>query len=76
MPNGFFTPQSSSRSTRELAGAYVNRQSRFDARQTRRRGDWFILDVPTPVLWMENPWLPVIDEALACDEAVIVDLWP
>ena len=57
------------------AGAHIDRQRRFEARSARRWGDWFILDVPTPVLWITNGY------ATPCEEIDFVspfgtDIWP
>jgi hypothetical protein len=59
-----------------FSGVYADRQSRFDLRRARRGGDWFSLDVPTAVLWLDNPCPLAFDDGEACAEPVIVDLWP
>lgn len=57
-------------------GAHADRQRRFEARSDRRWGDWSILELPIPLLWLyTEPWLSVCDE----DEiapSVVVELWP
>ncbi len=39
-------------------GCYTDRQRRFEVRSVRRSGDWFILDVPTVVLWVDVDTVP------------------
>lgn len=57
------------------AGAYTDRQSRFEARSARRWGDWSILEFPIPLLWLyDEPWLCVDDEC-EFEPPVVIDLW-
>jgi len=55
----------------------TNRQSRQDARERRRRGDWDILEIPTALLWLDVCAAEAPDpyQALEC-EAAVTDLWP
>ena len=39
------------------AGVNITRQDRSQARELRRWGDWSYLDVPTPVLWLDDPFV-------------------
>lgn len=39
---------------RSYVGCYTDRQRRFEVRALRRRGNWFILEVPTVALWTED----------------------
>ena len=61
--------------TNSNAGAHADRHSLFEARSARRRGDWSILEVPTAVLWLDNPCVPTPDPD-GCPEDVIIELWP
>ncbi len=38
-------------------GVNPTRQQRSQARELRRRGDWSYLEVPTPVLWLDDPFV-------------------
>ena len=57
-------------------GAHADRQRRFEARSARRLGDWTILGVPTPILWLDDDFgLCLYDEcAFAWPE--VIELWP
>ncbi len=57
----------------KYAGSYADRQRRFDSRSAQRWGDWSILGLSTPLLWLEADAL--LDESLLVDEAIIVDPW-
>ncbi|HKF47383.1 MAG TPA: hypothetical protein VKB38_08490 [Terracidiphilus sp.] len=60
-----------------LKGINLNKQTRFDARSKRRRGDWGILGVPTPLLWLEDDVLLAAEEEdLLSGPPPITDLWP
>lgn len=88
MPN--FTPATQLGrlgSTANLSSSVVNsytkvnadRQTRQQARERRRRGDWDILEIPTALLWLDVCETAAFDpyQALECEEAAeIVDLWP
>jgi hypothetical protein len=50
-------PNLSSARVNSYVGAHTDRQRRFEARSARRDGDWFILDIPTPLLWLEEECL-------------------
>jgi hypothetical protein len=56
-------------------GVNTNRQDRFQARQERRWGDWGYLDVPTPVLWLNDAMVFSPFEEAAVETAVFVDIW-
>jgi hypothetical protein len=61
------------------AGVNTDRQSRFDARAARRFGDWGILAVPTPFLWLEDIYAPVVPFAFGVDAwpvEEVIELWP
>ena len=87
MPN--FTPATQPGrmgTTMNLSSSVVNsyskvnadRQTRQEARERRRRGDWDILEIPTAFLWLDVGEAAAFDpyRALECDEAaVIADLW-
>ena len=55
------------------AGWYTDRRLKQDLRANRRWGDWSILGMSTPLLWLEADAL--LDETLLVDQA-IDDLWP
>jgi hypothetical protein len=38
-------------------GVNTTRQDRSQARELRRRGDWSYLEVPAPVLWLDDPFV-------------------
>jgi len=50
----------------KYAGSYTDRRHKHNLRADRRWGDWSILEVSTPLLWLE---------ADAVLDAEIVDLW-
>lgn len=57
----------------------VDRQTRQQARERRRRGDWDILEIPTALLWLDVCEAAAFDpyQALECEvAAAITDLWP
>lgn len=59
------------------AGVNRDRQSYFEARSARRWGDWGILEVPAPVLWLDDIFAEaVLEDALIAPLTLAVDLWP
>lgn len=47
------------------------------SRAARRWGDWSILEFPTPVLWLDYGWQPILpDEPDEFVAPVLVELWP
>lgn len=57
----------------------TDRQSRHEARERRRNGDWDILGIPTALLWLEDVCAAaVVDpyQALECEATAVTDLWP
>jgi hypothetical protein len=85
MPNGVRTSMSPFASAQTVSnartGSYVgvntDRQRRFESRAARRYGDWSILEFPTPVLWLDYGWEPILlDEPGEFVVPVLVELWP
>lgn len=82
MPNVFPTqvgnlgrlPQA--RPVRPSPGSLATRQSRFEARSDQRWGNWWILEVPTALLWAADVCIAAIDEDMECPEPALIDLWP
>jgi hypothetical protein len=56
----------------------ADRQTRQQARERRRRGDWDILEIPTALLWLDVCEAVAFDpyQALECEAAAVTDLWP
>jgi hypothetical protein len=55
----------------------TNRQTRHEAREQRRYGNWDILGIPTSLLWLDAAFAVAaleIDEL--AESEVIFDLWP
>jgi hypothetical protein len=58
-------------------GAHTDRQRRFEARSDRRWGNWSILELPFPLLWLyTEPWLSLYDDDDEIEPSTIVELWP
>lgn len=57
-------------------GSNVDRQSRFESRSARRWGDWGILAVATPLLWLEDEYAETVEDSLLDSAPPITDLWP
>jgi hypothetical protein len=86
MPNGFrpninpFPPfqnvSAASARTSGYGGVYVDRTTRFQARCDRRWGNWSMLEVATPILWLGNQCEPLLDEPGEFISPVVVELWP
>jgi hypothetical protein len=57
------------------ARAYSDRQRRFDARSARRSGDWFILEVPTALLWLDDEDVPTPDNPWGWWPSVEAGIW-
>lgn len=55
----------------KYVGANADRRLRFDSRADRRWGDWSILELQTPLLWLEADAL--LEDSLL-DQAII-DPW-
>jgi hypothetical protein len=54
-----------------------DRQSRFDARTERRRGNWGgFLEFPTALLWLETEPVVCFPGECLLEEPVIIELWP
>ena len=54
-----------------------DRQTRHDARERRRRGDWEILEIPTALLWLDEVCVAAAMEGdFGCPVLPMVDLWP
>ena len=62
--------------TSSFTGVNLDRQSRFQARSARRWGDWSVLEIATPVLWLDDGCgiSPYGDYAL--DAPALIELWP
>jgi hypothetical protein len=57
------------------SGANTTRQERFQARERRRWGDCTYWSIPSPVLWLEEPYvLSPFDDILFIAPAY-VDIW-
>ena len=59
-------------------GVHADRRRRFDARSARRGGDWFILAVPTPLLWLEeidDVYVPAEDVPWGWWQGVAAGIW-
>ena len=55
----------------------TDRQTRQDARERRRRGDWDILEIPTALLWLDEVCVAAsVEGDLGCPVLPFVDLWP
>ncbi len=67
------------RPARSYAKAHTDRRTRFDARASRRYGDWdAFLAFPTALLWLDEiACLETgLDDGNGCLEAPLADLWP
>jgi hypothetical protein len=87
MPNGFRTTINpfplfqnvsnvSGARTIGYGGIDVDRQSRFQARSDRRWGNWSVLEVATPILWLGNQCEPLLPDELGEFISPVVELWP
>lgn len=61
---------------RNNRGSNRDRQSRFDSRSRRRWGDWDILEVATPLLWLDDECILTSGDPLTCTALATADLWP
>jgi len=59
-----------------LVGSNVKRQTRFNARADRRRGNWDILGIDTALLWAVDACLADTDDNPMCAEPLADDIWP
>lgn len=68
--------------SRSGVGSYskvnTNRQTRHEARERRRRGDWDILEIPLPLLWLDEAYAEaaLFDAEEGIEPAPIIGLWP
>lgn len=73
--------------TTETSAALVNkystvntdRQSRHQARERRRQGDWDILEIPMALLWLDEACAATAldpDQAVECQASAALGLWP
>ena len=84
MPNGFrptINPISPFQTvanvrTSDYVGVNAGKQGRFQARCDRRWGNWSMLEVPTPILWLGYDWEPSLNEPGEFISPVVVELWP
>ena len=56
----------------------TDRQSRYQARERRREGNWDILAIPTALLWLDDVCAVSMleaDQTLEC-AGLMADLWP
>lgn len=70
---------SSSGRISSYVGANTDRQRRFEARSARRWGDWFILNVPTPLLWLDDgddEYLLAAPSRYEVWPPAVIELWP
>jgi len=58
------------------AGVNADRKSRFEARSVRRLGNWFVLEVPTPLLWMDNGYSRSLYDECEFEWPTVIELWP
>ena len=73
------TKNLSSSVVNSYAKVHADRQTRQQARERRRRGDWDILEIPTALLWLDVCETATFDpyQSLECEAAAeIADLWP
>jgi len=55
----------------------IDRQSRFDARTERRRGNWGgYLEFPTSLLWLETEPVVCLSDECVFGASAIIELWP
>ena len=57
----------------------TNRQTRHEARERRRRGDWDILEIPISLLWLDEVCAAAafdVEAGVECADAAIIGLWP
>ena len=66
--------------SRSPAGSYLlsntDRRRRFDARADRRFGNWSILEISAPLLWLESEPGWCLEDEFVFAPPVIIDLWP
>ena len=61
----------------KYAKVNTDRQTRQDARERRRRGDWDILEIPTALLWLDEVCAAAaLQGDVGCPVWPLVDLWP
>ena len=46
---------------RSYCGSYTDRQRRFEVRESRRRGNWSFVNLPTAFLWTEENLITVTE---------------
>jgi len=84
MPKYDFTTMSPFDTARDIANASarsyvlsnIDRRRRFEARAQRRWGNWSILELSTPFLWLEAEPGLCLDDEVAFIEPVVIELWP
>jgi hypothetical protein len=79
MPNNFLAPREwdgiFSAGLRSRVGCNLSRRTRYDARVERRYGKWDILEIPTILLWTDDPYVVEEDDDVVYAEEEVIDLW-